>query len=187
MLKSTLVGLRLDDQLTFDRWREVGVKICGYCSASAWWVGDWLIYGQSHYGEHYKRAIDETGLDYQTLRNYARVARRFPLYRRRDNLSFQHHAEVCALDDQEQDFWLDAAADGRWSRTLLRARVRAARERPESRRPPIVVRLVVDLKRQQQWRDAAQENDQELDGWITEVLDREAAAILESLPVDAVA
>ena len=62
MLKSTLVGLQLADQLTFDRWREVGVKICRYRSANSWWIGDWLIYGQSHYGERYKRGVAETGL-----------------------------------------------------------------------------------------------------------------------------
>jgi hypothetical protein len=187
MLKSNLVGLQLDEQLTFDRWREVGVKICRYCSASSWWIGDWLTYGRSHYGERYKDAVGETGLDYQTLRNYATVARRFPVSRRRDNLSFQHHAEVCSLDDADQDFWLDAAVDGHWSRTELRHRVRASRERQASSRSPVVVRLVVDLQREQHWRDAAQESDQELDGWITEVLDREAAAILERPPVGAVA
>jgi hypothetical protein len=187
MLKSNVVGLQLDDQLTFDRWREVGAKICRYSSASSWWIGDWLTYGRSHYGERYRSAVDETGLDYQTLRNYAAVARRFSLSRRRDNLSFQHHAEVCSLDDADQDFWLDAAVDGHWSRKELRQRVRASRKRPASSRSPIVVRLVVDLQREQQWRYAAQERDQELDGWITDVLDREAAAILERSLVGAAA
>jgi hypothetical protein len=49
----------------------------------------------------------------------------------------------------------------------------------------IVVRLVVDLQREQHWREAAVENDQELDRWITDVLDREAAAILERSSVGA--
>jgi hypothetical protein len=49
----------------------------------------------------------------------------------------------------------------------------------------IVVRLVVDLQREQHWREAAVENDQELDRWIADVLDREAAAILERSSVGA--
>jgi hypothetical protein len=53
---------------------------------------------------------------YQTLRNYAVVARRLKLSRRRDNLSFQHHAEVCALGFEEQDRWLDLAAESPWRR-----------------------------------------------------------------------
>jgi hypothetical protein len=182
---SLRTGMRFDPLMPIDAWKALGARIAVYSDATSWWLGDWLAYGQMKYGRRYKEGIAATGLEYQTLRNYAVVARRFDLSRRRDNLSFQHHAEVCALDDQEQDFWLDAAADGRWSRTLLRDRVRAARERPEPSRPPIVVRLVVDLQREQHWRDAAQENDQELDGWIRDVLDREAAAVLECPPLDA--
>ena len=67
----------------------------------------------------------------------------------------------------------------------LRRRVRASRERHAPSRSPIVVRLVVDLQREQHWREAAVENDQELDRWITDVLDREAAAILERSSVGA--
>lgn len=62
------------------------------------------------YGRRCRGAIAVTGLDYQTLRNYAVVARRFDLSRRRDSLSCQHHAEVCALSDSEQDRWLDLAS-----------------------------------------------------------------------------
>ena len=43
-------------------------------------------------------------LDYQTLRNYAWVARRFAMSRRRDTLSFGHHAEVPALPEPEQGY-----------------------------------------------------------------------------------
>lgn len=63
----------------------------------------------------------------RTLRNYAMVARRFDVSRRRDTLTFQHHAEVCALADDDQDFWLDIAAEHHWSKADLRRRVRAAR------------------------------------------------------------
>jgi hypothetical protein len=44
-----------------------------------------------------KEGIELSGLDYQTVRNDSMVARGFEMSRRRDNLSFQHHAEVCAL------------------------------------------------------------------------------------------
>jgi hypothetical protein len=74
------------------------------------------------YGRRYKEAVAATGLDYQTLRNYAVVARRFELSRRPDNLPFQYHAEVGSLSDYEQDHWLDLGAAGRhWSRNELGA------------------------------------------------------------------
>jgi hypothetical protein len=62
------------------------------------WLGDWLIFGRYKYGTRYRQAIGATGLDYQTLRNYAVVARRFEPSRRRSTLRAQHHAEVSALN-----------------------------------------------------------------------------------------
>jgi len=69
-------------------------------------------------------------LDYGTLRNYAWVARRFALSRRRDMLSFGHHAEVAAMPEAEQEYWLGKAEELSWSRNQLRREVRASlRER----------------------------------------------------------
>jgi hypothetical protein len=82
-----------------------------------------MIYGESAYTGRYREAIEKTSLDYQTLRNYAWVARRFPMSRRRDTLSFGHHAEVAALQGPEQDYWLRKAEELRWSRNQLRREV----------------------------------------------------------------
>ena len=75
----------------------------------------WLVYGESQFKDRYEEAIRRTSLNYQTLRNYTWVARRFDLSRRRDNLSFGHHAEVAALDPPEQEFWLRKAEKYGWS------------------------------------------------------------------------
>ena len=91
-----------------------------YSEASSWWLGDWLAFGQMKYGRRYKEGVALTGLDYKTLRNYAMVSRRFELSRRRDDVSFQHHAEVCPLADGEQDRWLELAAVNGWSKAELR-------------------------------------------------------------------
>jgi hypothetical protein len=56
-----------------------------------------------NYGRRCKEAVALTGLDYQTLRNYTVVTRRFELSCRRDNLPFQYHAEDGSLSDYEQD------------------------------------------------------------------------------------
>lgn len=42
------------------------------------------------------------------------VARRFGKSRRRDTLHFSHHAEVAALAEPEQDFWLRKAEAHNW-------------------------------------------------------------------------
>jgi G:T-mismatch repair DNA endonuclease (very short patch repair protein) len=45
------------------------------------------------------------------------------LSRRRDGLSFGHHAEVTALPEAEQNFWLRKAQNLGWSVKQLRHQV----------------------------------------------------------------
>jgi hypothetical protein len=119
-------GLVFPHRLPFEAWLNVGAQLAAVAASSAWCLGDWLIYGQAAYGSRYRDAIQRTGLDYQTLRNYAWVARRFELSRRRDTLSIGHHAEVAALPAPEQDFWLRKAEEFGWSTMRLRCEVRAS-------------------------------------------------------------
>ncbi|MFD5419265.1 LmbU family transcriptional regulator [Streptomyces sp. NPDC127069] len=106
-------------------WEEIGSQLRDLASSSAWWLGDWLLFGENAYSGRYREAVGRTGLDYQTLRNYAWVARRFEQHRRRDGLSFAHHAEVARLARPEQDYWLRRAEEQRWSRNELRRQLRA--------------------------------------------------------------
>jgi hypothetical protein len=46
--------------------------------------------------------------------------------RRRDTLSFTHHAEVAGLGEPEQDFWLRKAEEDTWSAKRLRREVKAS-------------------------------------------------------------
>jgi hypothetical protein len=95
-------------------------------SSSAWCLGDWLIYGETRFTGRYRSAVEQTSLDYKTLRNYAWVARKFAHARRRAGLSFEHHAAVASLPEPEQDYWLRKAELFGWSRNDLRREVRAS-------------------------------------------------------------
>src|SRR6266702_976810 len=103
------VVLQFPHQLSFESWLGIGRQLSVLVGSAAWCLGDWLVYGQAAYASRYRDAVERTGLDYQTLRNYAWVARRFELPRRRDTLTFAHHAEVASLPAPEQDFWLRKA------------------------------------------------------------------------------
>ncbi len=128
-------GLELSQPIRFRDWERLGQYVLSAHESSSWWVGDWLVYGQEAFRDRYQEALHRTSLDYQTLRNYAWVARRFELSRRRDNLSFGHHAEVAALPPAEQDYWLRKAQNLDWSRNRLRIEVkRSLRERNDERR-----------------------------------------------------
>jgi hypothetical protein len=179
-MSSTRTGARFDPLLPFEGWRDLGTKMGTYSNATSWWLGDWLAFGQMKYGRRYKEAIAATGLDYQTLRNYAVVARRFESSRRRDNLSFQHHAEVCALQNDNQEHWLDRAVAERWSRNELRRQIRAADERQ-----PIaaeVLRLAVKQHQTRRWREAAQRSGCAFEAWLVRALDDAATAVFDDPP-----
>jgi hypothetical protein len=119
-------GLQLPFRMPFERWVVIGRQLSTVDTSLAWCLGDWLIYGEAAYEGRYRDAIEQTSLEYQTLRNYAWVARRFSLSRRRDSLSFGHHAEVAGLPEAEQDYWLRTAENLGWSRNRLRREVRAS-------------------------------------------------------------
>jgi hypothetical protein len=181
VVKPCRTGVRFDPLLPINRWKLLGATIATHSQAASWWLGDWLLFGQAKYGRRYREGIALTGLDYQTLRNYAVVARRFELSRRRDNLTFQHHAELCALSDDDQDRWLDLAAQGHWSKMELRRRVRAARARATPARTT-TVRLVIEPQRDLRWRQAATRSGCALTAWMTSMLDAAAAAVLGEDP-----
>jgi hypothetical protein len=172
--RMTQSGLRLQPGLPFDEWTEVGRRIASLAHASAWSLGDWLVYGEHAYGRRYAGALEVTGFDYQTLRNYAWVARAFERPRRRDALSFGHHAELAALAEPAQELWLARAESGGWSRSELRRRLRVARN-PVHGAPALVVRMAVDPDQEQRWRAAAEAQRLDLAQWLAAAADAAAA------------
>lgn len=123
----TKVGLELAPDLELKDWLSIGSQLMEVGSAYQWLIGDWLNYGQRKYGEKYAIACDEMGIAYQTAANWASIAGRIEFSRRRENLSFSHHAEVADLDSpKEQNKWLEKAEQGKWSVADLRENMRKA-------------------------------------------------------------
>ena len=120
-------------ELTVADWACQGRWLGALGRGSGWWLGDWVRYGNARYGDRYRPAARVTGYDVQSLRNMAYVAGRFDVHRRRDGLSFSHHAELAGLPAEEQDLWLDRAEVGALSVGSLRSELRHARHRVASR------------------------------------------------------
>lgn len=178
-IQARRVELRIPVGLTFESWRHIGRNLKMINNSSAWWLGDWLVYGESRFPGRYRVVIEETALDYQTLRNYAWVARRFPPGRRHDALSLQHHAEIAALSDAEQDKWLERAEKEKWSTRRLRKELREARELSgDMPRKGTQTKVVVNLDgtRRNLWTQAAEAAEMPLLDWIAKVLDEAAVA-----------
>lgn len=115
-------------------WVHAGKRLGAMTRCSQWWLGDWVRYGTGRWGEKYKEAARITGYDVKTLRNIAYVAEKVGVSRRRDNLSWSHHAELCGLEPEGQDRWLDLAVAQRMSVADLRIELRSAK-RVEGRSP----------------------------------------------------
>ena len=109
-----------DADLTYEDWLRQGSKLGLAGRNAAWWIGDWLRYGTTRYGSKYTAAARTTSYDRQTLMNMVYVATRFEFSRRRENLSWSHHAELAALAVADQERWLDRAAAERFSVRDLR-------------------------------------------------------------------
>jgi hypothetical protein len=120
------------DHLDHPRWVAVGRRLGGISRNNQWWLGDWLRYGTAKWGEKYVEAAQITGYDVRSLANMATLAACFEISRRRDNLSWSHHAVVAALDPDEQDRWLDLAASERLSVADLRIELRSVERRREA-------------------------------------------------------
>ncbi|MEV7940327.1 LmbU family transcriptional regulator [Kitasatospora sp. NPDC088264] len=178
---TTNVGLQIPEGLPFDDWERAGRQLSGIVNSSSWWLGDWLVYGKDHYIDRYQRGIRAAGLQYQTLRNYAWVSRRFPLPRRRPALTFQHHAELASLPVEEQDTWLDRAERMGWTTKQLRNAIRLARseERDEGRPVESARQFAVPGDRIQWWHKAAERSGIDLERWVLDTLDDAAERALE--------
>lgn len=109
------------------QWAVAGRRLGVVGRSIQWLLGDWLSYGNSRFGERYARASQITGYDPQTLMNMVYVASRFPISRRREQLSWSHHETLAALEAGEQDRWLDTAIEYHWSVSDLRTMLRTSR------------------------------------------------------------
>lgn len=117
---NTSVGLVFKDTPTFEQWEQILHFQLGLRDRSNWWIGDALNYGEAKYGEKYAQAIEITGNELSTLTNNAYVCRAFEISRRRENLSFGHHAAAAGLPPQEADRILLQAERERWTRQDVR-------------------------------------------------------------------
>jgi hypothetical protein len=108
---------------SLEQWVARGEALGADETQHQWRVGDWWLAGNAWSRERTALVFgdDWQGPGYQTIRNCARIAARFELYRRRYNLSFAHHVEVASLSAAEADrllVWCEEPR-GRWQATLM--------------------------------------------------------------------
>lgn len=133
----TETSLEIAGDVSFDRWEALGAYFGRVKKGLDWWIGDWMLFGESTYGEDSAQAVESTtaerydvveattGIAHQTLKNLVWICRSVPPSRRRAELPVAVHAEVAKLEPEEQKMWLGRCVDGGWSRSRLREEIRA--------------------------------------------------------------
>jgi hypothetical protein len=96
---------------TFEAWADAGLRIAADHASLHWRLGDWIAYGAEQWPDRYIAAADATQIPHSTIARAAFVAVAVPPERRRDGLSWSHHAAVAKLDATQQVHWLHRAVE----------------------------------------------------------------------------
>lgn len=118
------LGLTFPEGTPVEQWEQTGDKLRAIARNIQWQWGDLLNYGESRYGEKYKRAVEKWGLNLNTAQQYARVARAFPPCNRLQVSWTHHHAVAGVDDDTDRQKLLIAAMDDGWSVSRLKDEIK---------------------------------------------------------------
>lgn len=143
---STPHDLRIERDLTFAEWRELGTNLLGIEDRSAWARGAWRVYADGRFEDDYGDALAAIDRADTTLDGYAMVYRAFPPSMRAQTLSWRHHFEIAARvrDPDERLRWLSSAERGQWSTRELADRLGEGRSNGP-RPPALSLRAVGDV------------------------------------------
>lgn len=119
-------ALTLPDGVSFDAWVNIQARLYTVQEASNWWIGDWVVFGEAHYGEAFSQGIPDK--DREHIQQCAWVAQRVSVDRRRPPhvLSWTHHRVVAGLEPEQQEQMLQQAVEQGWSVRELGDAVRIA-------------------------------------------------------------
>ena len=115
--------LNLPSRLTFDEWMGHGETLSAMQNSIPWWVGDWINFGESKFGEgKYSQGLTLWDYGYHTLANMAWVASQYPP-ETRTSLSWTHHRYAASLDMEERTKLLEKAKEEEWTSRQLQVEV----------------------------------------------------------------
>ena len=132
-------SLQLWEGMTYERWTEIGGWLRRMTDSVGWWWGDWVNFGEkAPWGEKYSQALNDSEFSIQTLKNMAWVSNEYETSRRRDVLSWAHHAEAAGLEHDEQERVLDKAEAEHLSKAQVRRLALMSRHAERIRTLPAV-------------------------------------------------
>jgi len=142
------IGLQIEGHIPLAVWRQIGVDLAKASVGLSWAWGDWLVYGDDHYGEDaasaYDLCVECTGWARQTVMNRASTSRAWPPDERAAGLPHWIGETTAPLvrDPRTREAagkLVDAAMRGHWTREDLREAVSQVRDVVEPPKlPPIL-------------------------------------------------
>ena len=98
----------LDSKMPFEKWAQAGANLRMLQGEIRWRIGEWLVYGERHYGEDVYQVIDMWDeYSRSSLANMKYTYLAFAGERRRTGVSWSSHSEIRNLPTKEQEQWLD--------------------------------------------------------------------------------
>lgn len=102
-------SLVIGKRLTLAHALEIATSLGAMAQGHQWWIGDLLVAVDERFGEDGSQVEHALGIAPQTALNYRWVASRIQASRRRETLTWSHHAEVARLEPDDQDAALEHA------------------------------------------------------------------------------
>jgi hypothetical protein len=81
LMKVEKCGIVFSEKLSLHARELLRDRLMSLSGSASRWIGDWPVYGETSFRDRYREAIEKTSFNYQTLRNYAWVARQFDVSR----------------------------------------------------------------------------------------------------------
>lgn len=155
-MRFAMTGVVIDRDLDEREWLTLLGDVRKIKQAYLWVLGDILVYGiKRAYREthrQYQQAAKITGYTAEALQNLAWICHSVEISRRRENLSFSHHAEVASLNPDEQMDWLQKAQTNKWSAKTLRREIKDENE-PEALPAPPLLDKINKRRMDKVWRN----------------------------------
>lgn len=142
-------SLILAEDVTLDEWKELGQSLKKIEGCVQFWIGDWARFGdkKGFTGKYtdpkvYDQLGEITGLERNTLQRYKSVSDNVDSWRRRQDLSFEHHKEVASLPPDQQQHFLQVASEQKLSVRDLRREVHKSKVSGEAKLPATTYRII---------------------------------------------
>lgn len=93
-------GATFDKKMTLQEWQTAGRALANVTVSTGFALGDWLNFGKGQWPKDYAKAMEATGLAYDTLRKIASTCSIFPVEKRIAGLSLEHHRLLAPIKDE---------------------------------------------------------------------------------------